>query len=370
MSEWRETTIGDVVTFQRGFDITRKEQVQGDIPVVSSGGITSYHNTAATQGPGVVIGRKGTLGKVFYMQEDYWPHDTTLWIKDFKGSDPHFVYYFMTQVDTSWLDGGSANPTLNRNHLHPLRIRWPSIDGQKAIAEVLGALDDKIAANTNLAATAQSLAGLIYDQTTLNAPVQAMSDILEPVLGGTPQRSRTDFWRGCQLWASAKDITGAPFGVVVDTDEKITSDAVERTKAKPLPIGSVILTARGTVGAVARLSRPSSFNQSCYGFSPGRLPAGILFHAVLRATQRAKALAHGSVFDTITMKTFNHLTVPDLGEDALSSLESRIAPLLETVDRSVRQNATLAATRDALLPHLVSGQMRVQDVKATVFAAL
>ena len=92
--DWMSTTIGEQVTLQRGFDITVKEQRAGKIPVISSGGLSSYHDTAAVNGPGVVIGRKGTLGKVFYLDSDFWPHDTTLWVKDFHGNDPKFVFYF------------------------------------------------------------------------------------------------------------------------------------------------------------------------------------------------------------------------------------------------------------------------------------
>src|SRR5487761_1758637 len=154
MSEWKTTAIGDVLTLQRGFDITRNEQRPGSVPVISSGGIGSYHDTAAAQGPGVVIGRKGTLGKVFYLPGDYWPHDTTLWVKDFKGSHPRFVYYFFLNLDVMSLDVGSANPTLNRNHVHPLPVRWPDFAHQVRIADILGALDDKIAVNDQISSTA------------------------------------------------------------------------------------------------------------------------------------------------------------------------------------------------------------------------
>ncbi|WP_168796490.1 restriction endonuclease subunit S [Arthrobacter echini] len=352
-----------MLNFQRGFDITRKTQASGGVPVVSSGGIASFHDTAAAAGPGVVIGRKGTLGKVFYLPGHYWPHDTTLWIQDFKGNLPRFVYYFMKQFDTSWLDAGSANPTLNRNHLHPLRVSWPTIHVQQAIAEVLGAFDDKIAANTKLATTADDLAGVIYDHAVAGFSTRAMSEVLNPILGGTPSRTQADFWVGDQYWASAKDITSANFGVITGTIEQISLSATTKTKAKPLPAGSVILTARGTVGAVARLAVPASFNQSCYGFIPDTIPSGMLYLAIKRATQRAKAIAHGSVFDTITMKTFDHLSIPDLRSEMAASIEEKISPLLDCVSEAVVENQRLAATRDALLPQLMSGKLRVKDAE-------
>jgi type I restriction enzyme S subunit len=240
---------------------------------------------------------------------------------------------------------------------------------QQAIAEVLGALDDKIAANTVLAATAENLAAMTYDWMTCSWPRVTMSELLDPVLGGTPTRSREEYWsNGRDLWISARDITSAPSRVVADTTEKITAVAVASTKAKPLPAGSVILTARGTVGEVGRLARPASFNQSCYGFRPDSVPPGLLYFSILRATDRAKAVAHGSVFDTITKATFDHLDLAWLEVEA-SSVESAIAPLLDVVTGAIEQNRSLAATRDALLPQLMSGKLRVRDAVAAASAA-
>ncbi len=134
-TSWTESTIGDQVTLQRGFDITKDQQRDGQVPVVSSGGIRSHHDTSMVRAPGVVMGRKGTLGKVFYLEEDFWPHDTTLWVKDFKGNDPRFVHRFFEVLDVQGLDSGAANPALNRNQVHPLRVVWPPLGEQIALAE-------------------------------------------------------------------------------------------------------------------------------------------------------------------------------------------------------------------------------------------
>jgi type I restriction enzyme, S subunit len=140
---WMHTTIGDQVTLQRGFDITKRQQHPGDIPVVSSGGIKSFHDTAMVQAPGVVLGRKGTLGKVFYLAEDFWPHDTTLWVKKFNGNIPRFVYYFFTHLDVADLDSGAANPALNRNQVHPIEVHWPPVVRQQAIVDKLASLSEE-----------------------------------------------------------------------------------------------------------------------------------------------------------------------------------------------------------------------------------
>jgi type I restriction enzyme, S subunit len=140
---WMRTTIGEQVTLQRGFDITKDQQNSGDVPVVSSGGIKSFHDTAKVRAPGVVIGRKGTLGKVFYLENDFWPHDTTLWVKEFNGNHPRFVYYFFRNLDVAHLDTGTANPALNRNLVHPIGVNWPTHFQQGTFANRLDALEEE-----------------------------------------------------------------------------------------------------------------------------------------------------------------------------------------------------------------------------------
>ncbi len=92
---WEKGQLRDLVFFQRGFDITQAEQRPGPYPVISSSGIASSHDEYRVHGPGVVIGRKGTLGSIHFSEEDYWPHDTTLWSKDLRGNDARFVYYYL-----------------------------------------------------------------------------------------------------------------------------------------------------------------------------------------------------------------------------------------------------------------------------------
>lgn len=141
---WNRTTVGDQVILQRGFDITKHVQNTGRVPVVSSGGIKSFHDKAMVQAPGVVIGRKGTLGKVFYLEVDFWPHDTTLWVKDFRGNEPRFVYYFFSGLDVKRLDSGTANPALNRNQVHQIEVEWPSFSRQRDIVLTLDHLSEEV----------------------------------------------------------------------------------------------------------------------------------------------------------------------------------------------------------------------------------
>jgi type I restriction enzyme S subunit len=143
-ANWKVGPVGELARFQRGFDITKKEQADGDVPVVSSGGIKSFHNVAAAKGPGVLIGRKGSIGLLHYVETDYWPHDTTLWCTDYQGNVPKFVFYRLHGVDMQKLDSGATNPALNRNYLHDEMVSWPEPDEQREIVAIIDAIDQKI----------------------------------------------------------------------------------------------------------------------------------------------------------------------------------------------------------------------------------
>lgn len=141
---WEVIQIKRAFILQRGVDITQENQTEGVIPVVSSGGIASYHNVAYAKPPGVLVGRKGTIGNVHYVEVDYWPHDTTLWVIEFYNNNPRFIYYKLLSMNLQDWDTGSANPTLNRNLIHPLRTSWPSSEEQEEIVDYLDKNTTKI----------------------------------------------------------------------------------------------------------------------------------------------------------------------------------------------------------------------------------
>jgi type I restriction enzyme, S subunit len=141
---WELIRLGRKIELQRGVDITKDTQNEGSIPVVSSGGISSFHDRAIADGPGVIVGRKGTAGAVYYIEPDFWPHDTTLYVKDFGGNNRRFVYYKLFSMNLEGLDTGSANPTLNRNVVHPIWVSWPQVSEQIAIVTFLDAETAKL----------------------------------------------------------------------------------------------------------------------------------------------------------------------------------------------------------------------------------
>ena len=159
---WQETTLGDVLTLQRGFDLPRKDRKIGQVPVIASTGAVGCHNENRVYGPGVVIGRSGSIGGAQFIAEDFWPLNTTLWVKDFKGNDVRYCYYLIKSIDLSNYNVGSGVPTLNRNHIHPHPVFLPPLQQQKVIAQILGSLDDKIELNRRMNETLEAMAQALF----------------------------------------------------------------------------------------------------------------------------------------------------------------------------------------------------------------
>ena len=134
---WEIGALGEFFELQRGFDITQKRVVKGSVPVVSSSGISYFHNAAMLQPPGVVTGRKGKLGDVYFLEIPYWPHDTSLWVRDFRGNDPRFVYWMLRGLRLESFDAATAVPTLNRNVVHRQIVGIPPIEEQRRISRIL-----------------------------------------------------------------------------------------------------------------------------------------------------------------------------------------------------------------------------------------
>jgi type I restriction enzyme S subunit len=167
--EWECVTLGDLISLQRGHDLTWRDRRPGDVPVMGSAGQNGFHDTAIAKAPGVVLGRSGaSFGQAHYCERDFWPHNTALYVTDFRGNSPLFVFYFLKSIDFSRHNSGGAQQSLNRNFISPIAVGVPQPLEQRAIAAalsdvdaLLGGLDRLIAKKRDLkqAAMQQLLTG-------------------------------------------------------------------------------------------------------------------------------------------------------------------------------------------------------------------
>ncbi len=144
---WYYSRFKDFAVLQRGKDLTDSNVTPGKYPVVKSNGVDIYHNEYFVEPPGVVTGRSGTIGNAFFVETQFWAHNTSLYVKNFKGNDPKFIYYLIKRMDFRRYFAGTTVPTLNRNDIHALKVSIPATQTeQKAIAGILSKVDEAIEA--------------------------------------------------------------------------------------------------------------------------------------------------------------------------------------------------------------------------------
>lgn len=152
---WTKRRLGSVAELQRGFDLPNSQRTDGTVPIVSSGGITGYHSEAKSKAPGVVTGRYGSIGDVFYLEEDYWPLNTSLWVKNFHGNHEKYIYYLLCNFDFKKFSDKTGVPGVNRNDLHAVKVSVPPLPEQKKIAQILSTWDKAITTTEQLLANSQ-----------------------------------------------------------------------------------------------------------------------------------------------------------------------------------------------------------------------
>lgn len=398
---WRNCTLGDVIELKRGYDLPSSDRRSGSVPIVSSSGVSGWHDEAKVRAPGVVTGRYGTIGQVFYVDKDFWPLNTTLYVRDFKGNDERFISYFLRSLNFQSFNDKSSVPGLNRNDLHQYKVAVPLDDEQHAIAGVLGALDDKIEQNRRTARVLEQLVRAIFrawfvdfepvkakaaGATSFPSMPQPVFDVLPTrlvdseigpvpegwqvkpfssvctiVSGGTPKRAEESYWDGAIPWYSVKDAPRDGELWVIDTSERITEEGIASSAARIVPKGCTIISARGTVGKLAMAGTPMSFNQSSYGLLPEDGKSFSYLHFLVQAAVNdLKQRTHGSVFDTITRATFETLFVVCPAREVLTAFEAEVTPSLELILGLLIESGKLEEMRDFLLPRLLSGTVRVE----------
>lgn len=149
-NSWSPSTLYGLVELQRGYDLPLSKRRSGMIPVIASNGKIATHDTFKVKGPGIVVGRSGSVGTVSFISENYWPLNTTLYSKNLKGNYPLFIFYFLLNLKLYRFANGTGVPTLNRNDIHPRRISIPPLPEQEKIADILSTWDKAVGCTQKL----------------------------------------------------------------------------------------------------------------------------------------------------------------------------------------------------------------------------
>ncbi|WDH78809.1 restriction endonuclease subunit S [Microbacterium esteraromaticum] len=362
---WDLTTWGEVVELRYGKALRDYRDGRGSVAVYGTNGPVGFTDVHQTKGPGVVVGRKGAYRGVHYAAQDFWVIDTAFYIAPKRPLDMRWAYYSLQLADINGLDSGSAIPSTTRESFAGLRAHVPPLPEQQAIAEVLGALDDKITANTALAATAAAVARLELRAAVRDDARELTVDEASVVLvrGITPRYLPDGEGTRVLNQKCVRD------QVVSLGPSRWTDDSKVRAE-KVLAVGDILVnsTGQGTLGRVARWTLPGQATVDSHITivrpDPNVSDPTVIGQAVLAIEADIEALGEGSTGQTELSRVElgrARIRVPS-GERA-NRVGQTLRALAASQDAVRAENATLAATRDALLPKLMSGKLRVRDAQ-------
>jgi len=355
---WRVCKLGDVIELKRGYDLPQQKRHVGHVPIVSSSGVSAFHSEAMVKAPGVVTGRTGTLGKVFFIKQDFWPLNTALYVRDFKGNGPRFISYFLRTIDFLVYSDKAAVPGVNRNHLHQAKVYLPPLAEQQAIAHILGTLDDKIELNRRMNQTLEDMARALFTSWFVDFDGVAEKDMQESELGLIPKGWRVGTLADvCELkYGKALKATQRRSGEIpVYGSGGITGWHDEALVTKP----TIIVGRKGTVGSLYWQSMPCCPIDTVFYVEP-KVSLLFCYYAMLRMglhTLNTDAAVPGLNRDNAYRQA---VVIP--APSALKQWDEIVATIRARMDSANQQTATLATLRDTLLPQLMSGALRVQGV--------
>ena len=423
--EWRETKLGHVIELKRGYDLPQHKRSHGPVPVISSSGPIDYHLESKVKGPGVVTGRYGTLGQVFFIPDDFWPLNTTLYVRDFKGNNPRFINYFLKELNFTAYSDKAAVPGLNRNHLHEEIVCFPTdIDEQRTIAHILGTLDDKIELNRRMNGTLEAMARALFkswfvDFDPVHAKValrnhdasvptpqgsawsveraRAYLDRMDPAIvdifpdgfveseigeipegwevssigqevevvgGSTPSTKVPSFWNGIINWATPKDLSSLKSPVLVETSRRITQQGLDKISSGLLPRGTVLLSSRAPIGYLAIAEIPIAINQGFIAMKCRKRLSNVYIWLWTSANMHSiLENANGSTFQEISKSNFRPLSTIVPHDSIRIVFNELLKPIYNHIVRNEQESRTLIALRKVLLPKLISGKLRVKDAE-------
>ena len=376
MPTWTLKPLGDVCTLQRGFDLPTQDRRPGTYPLVSSSGVIDTHDEGMVSGPGVVTGRSGSIGNVFYVEEDFWPLNTTLYVRDFHRNDPRFVYYLLAALDLRRFAGGTGVPTLNRNDVHCVPVQTPgSVDEQRRIVAILdeafeGIATAKAHAEKNLRnahATFESILETAYTNRVGESPTERLEALCDQgrlitygviklgdaIEGGVP----------CLRTSNVRWLN-------IDTNgmKRIAPSLSAEYSRTILRGGEVLVNVRGTLGGVAVTA------DSMAGWNVSREVAVVPINADMldpeyaaywigsRASQDwLSGVKKGAAYTGINIEDLRNLPVPltsrSVQSQIVRDLKAARAATRRIEEIYTRKLAALDELKQSLLHQAFSGQL-------------
>lgn len=370
MGKWKTCELGNLIKFQRGHDLPKSKMVAGKYPVVGSNGIIGWHNEYTTEAPSITVGRSGNVGNPFIYYGRTWSHNTTLYIKEYKNTDPVFIYYFLKTLNLSNYAGGSAVPTLNRNHIHTLKISVPeTIEEQHNIGIFLKLFDDKIQQNIrinkNLEALEQAyFCNLFITNANSNWRYGTLSDLGTIVGGGTPSKKHPEYYAKYDIpWITPKDLSIDRSKFISRGENDISELGFSNSSVTKMPKGTILFSSRAPIGYIAIALNTVTTNQGFKSVIPNEnVGSAFMYFLLKQALPTIEGMASGSTFKEISGSGMKSVPVVIPDDETLQNFSEFCIPLFEQQIILEAENRRLSSVRDILLPKLMSGKIDVANI--------
>lgn len=376
---WTDCDLGDVVTLKRGHDLPNGSRIYGIIPVVSSSGITGWHHEAKAEPPGVVTGRYGTIGEVFYLDRPYWPLNTALYAIDFHGNSPRFVAYFLRNQLKNYQSEKAAVPGVDRNVLHKIKVRCPDPQSQERIVSILLAYDDLIENNRRRIGLLEQAARLLYREWFVHFrfPGYQTAKFVDGLPEGWRHEGLGELADAVDYGFTASashDVEGPRFLRITDiVSGAINWNQVPRCKISEnrfkkflLDEGDVVVARTGATTGWARrvgeTAEPAVFASYLVRFKFGKKVDPIIAATFMESDAYKAAVQGrlgGAAQPNASAKVLASVEILVPPRELQNKFSDQITSSNRLVDLLVKQNAQLTRARDLLLPRLMDGRIPV-----------
>jgi type I restriction enzyme S subunit len=363
---WKWVKLGDEIELLYGKGLTEKERKNGIYPVYGSSGIIGYHNNYLVKGPGVIIGRKGSVGEVNLSKTDFYPIDTTYYLKLKNDNDIFFFYYLLKTLRLNEINSHSAVPGLSREDIYSLYIPLPPLPEQKAIAEVLSSIDDKIELLHRQNKTLEEMAMTLFRQWFIEPTKDGLPDGWEEVSLGDSDLSKI-IPSGIKKFEGFKTYlaTGDVEGTLIKGGVEITyNNRPSRANMQPEKY-SVWFAKKEGVRKLLMFDDYSNTDKYILSTGFTGLKTNELSHYYIwcfilsEDFQDIKdSLVSGSVQPDIPNEAVLQIFIPRPPNEILLSFNEKVKPLFSKIQFNTSQIQTLEKLRDTLLPKLMSGKVR------------
>lgn len=394
MSEWKNGILGEIINLKRGYDLPKGIREAGEYPLYSSSGLSDRINEYKVKGPGVITGRYGSIGEVFYSWNDFWPLNTTLYVEDFKGNDEKFIYYYLKTINYNQYSDKSAVPGINRNHLHELAVKIPPLPVQRRIANILSSLDDKIENNCKTCEKLEEIAQAIFKRWFVDFEfpneegfpykssggemvyceelgkeivkgwrVATINDCCEKIYnGGTPKRDNEEYWNSNDIpWLTSGEVRE---NIINKTDNYISEQGFNNSSAKWAPALSTVVALYGaTAGQVALLAIDTTTNQAVCSLIAKKHFAFYNYLVLSLSVKELFNKAIGSAQQNISKGIVENYRILMPSDKIIEGFDKAIQSTFFKIISYKNQIETLQQVRDALLPKLISGELAVDGAE-------